>query len=87
MPNHPKSLSLVEQLQAEALDRSVPTEDLLRKAKVVAAKLDLPDFLAWIEKELGGYDAGDAVPSYRVVSGEVRGWNLCVANRRLRQNQ
>jgi len=41
----------------------------------VAAKLDLPDFLAWIEKELGGYSSGDTVPSYRVVSGEVRGWN------------
>src|ERR1700722_15527100 len=70
-----ESHSLVEQLQAEALDSSVPVEDLLRKAKIVAAKLDLPDFLTWIEKELGGYSPGDAVPAYRVVSGEVRGWN------------
>jgi hypothetical protein len=38
--------SLVEQLQALALDRSVPVEDLLSRAKVVASKLDLPEFLS-----------------------------------------
>ena len=31
--------SLVEDLQADALDSSVPIDDLLRKAKVVAEKL------------------------------------------------
>lgn len=45
-------VSLVEQIQADALDRTVPVTDLLRKAKVVAIKLDLPDLLAWSEAEL-----------------------------------
>jgi hypothetical protein len=73
--------SLVEQLQAEALDSTVPVEDLLRKAKVVAAKLDLKAFGEWIKRELNGYyENGDDIPKYRVVQGRLhalnsmRGW-------------
>lgn len=66
--------SLVVELQREALDRSVPVSDLLRKAKVVATKLDLREFLAWIEHELEG-DFGEEGPKYRVVKGSVRALN------------
>lgn len=74
--------SLVEQLQADALDRTVPAADLLRKAKVVAVKLDLADFLTWVERELNGYGDTDPIPDYRVVNGQLkalnpfRGWQL-----------
>lgn len=69
--------SIIHQLQAEALDPKVGVSDLLRKAKVVAVKLDLKDFLIWIENELNGYitKIQEELPSYRMVSGETKGWN------------
>ena len=62
MATNRREPSLVEQLQAESLNSRVATEDLLRKAKVVAAKLDLLDFQAWIECELNGYTEKDKLP-------------------------
>jgi hypothetical protein len=69
--------SIVRQLQAEALDPKTSVSDLLRKAKVVATKLELKDFLAWIEKELNGYNAmgKEDLPSYRIIQGETKAWN------------
>jgi AbiTii len=67
--------SLVEELQAEALNSSVPVDDLLRKAKVVAEKLDIRDFADWIERELTGYKKLDEYPGYRKVQGEFQAFN------------
>src|SRR5688572_17706863 len=67
--------SLVQQLQREALDPRVDVATLLRMAKVVAHKLELSEFLSWIEKELNGYQPIDVIPTYREVTGEVKGWN------------
>ena len=49
----------------------------MRKAKLVAVKLDLKDFLGWIENELNGYKmkSQEELPSYRIVGGEVKAWN------------
>lgn len=66
--------SLVDELQRDALNPGVRVSDLLRKAKTIAVKLDLPELADWVEKELNGY--GDtAVPPYRIVRGRVRGRN------------
>lgn len=65
--------SVILDLQQEALDKSIAVSDLLRKALVIARKLNLREFQAWIEKELNGYDGGDDVPAYRVLAGQVRG--------------
>ena len=67
--------SVVVELQREALDRAVRVSDLLRKALVVARKLGLQEFQAWIDKELKGYGKEDDPPEYREVSGEIRGRN------------
>jgi hypothetical protein len=37
------------------LSREVPISDVLRKALVIAKKLDVADFAVWIEAELYGY--------------------------------
>jgi hypothetical protein len=66
--------SLVEELQRDALNSNVRLSDVLRKAKAIAYKLDLPELEAWVEKELNGYPMGD-VPGYRTVSGQVKGRN------------
>lgn len=69
---------LVEQLQREALNPTVPVSSLLRKVKVAAVKLKLGTIEGWVENELKGYD--DEVPPYRVVVGTpkayfpYRGW-------------
>jgi len=64
---------LILQIQADCLDTNVFVANILRKAKVAATKLELRDFLEWIDKELNGYT--DNVPNYRQISGEPKAWN------------
>jgi hypothetical protein len=66
--------SLVEELQRDALSPQARVSDLLRKAKTIAVKLDLPDLAGWVEKELNGYADAD-MPDYRIVHGTVKGRN------------
>ncbi len=66
---------LVLQLQEDALDPNVGIADLLRKAKVVAAKLDLTEFREWVESELNGYTGNTDVPDYRKVHARVKALN------------
>jgi hypothetical protein len=65
--------SIVLELQHDALDSTKSITDLLRKALVVARKLNLPEFASWINGELTGYPKYDEIPSYRVLHGEIRG--------------
>jgi AbiTii len=67
--------SLIEELQQHALDRSIPVEDLLRKAWIAAEKLGLTEFSAWAKKELDGYDSSDAIPAYRRAHSEFQAYN------------
>lgn len=66
--------SLVIELQRDALDQNILVTSLLRKALVVAKKLEIPDFEEWISDELNGYDTKD-VPLYRELQGSVRVFN------------
>jgi hypothetical protein len=73
--------SLVEQLQADALDCTVPVTGLLRKAKAAAVKLRRTDLTQWIENELSGYKARDDLPPYRVLHAELRFFKSLTRNR------
>lgn len=65
-------MSLVEEIQARALDGTVPVANLLRMVKLAAAKLKLSDTLEWVENELNGYSFGlPDLPTYRVASGTL----------------
>jgi hypothetical protein len=64
--------SLVEELQRDALDSSVSVLDLLRKALVVATKLNIDEFKEWIELELKGYSDEKTIPDYRNVIGSLK---------------
>ena len=71
--------SLVDELQLDAANPVVSVATLLRKGLMVASKLELSDVPAWIDKELSGYNDGDALPPYRIVHGSLmargpRGW-------------
>jgi len=69
------SASVVIELQRDALDRNVPVTDLLRKALVVARKLKITELEVWINKELSGYVDAEDIPDYRMIRGQVKGWN------------
>lgn len=77
-----KPVPLVLQIQADALDRSVSTADLLRRARVASSKLGIRSAARWVEHEVNGYEdvAPKDLPSYRVVYGHpqffnpMRGW-------------
>ena len=67
---------LVSELQRDALDTNVKVSELLRKAYVVATKLNIPDFKNWIQKELNGYGFDkDEIPNYRLLTGEIKYYN------------
>lgn len=66
--------NLVEQLQADAIQRSVPITDLLRKAKLLAVKLGSSDLATWVEREVIGYEGipNDEIPAYRQIRGTIK---------------
>ncbi|HLO18787.1 MAG TPA: hypothetical protein VK206_28405 [Anaerolineales bacterium] len=66
--------SLVLELQQLATDGEKNIVDLLRKALLVATKLNLTEFRDWIRNELNGYEGGE-LPSYRKCHAEVKGKN------------
>ena len=72
--------SIVLELQHEALENTNKVSNLLRKALVVARKLEIKEFYTWIENELNGYKTGAESPNYREVMGRIlvldpyRGW-------------
>jgi len=68
-------MSIVQELQRDAIGSTVPISELLRKAMVVARKLALKDFSAWVESEMRGYALGKDVPEYRRIHGELKAMN------------
>ena len=65
--------SLIDELQLDAANATVPVSSSLRKALIVAARLGVRDLPEWINKELSGYGHDDTLPSYRVVFGQLKG--------------
>lgn len=65
--------ALVPELVNMASDPAVSASDLLRRALVVARRLDVPELVDWITSELNGYK--DEVPAYRIIYGELVAFN------------
>ncbi|MCM7546269.1 abortive phage resistance protein [Enterobacter hormaechei] len=73
--------SPVVKLQEMAGSKSSDIEELLSKAKMIAAKLDLEDISEWLDHELSGYPSLDSLPPYRIITeaqvmalDPYRGW-------------
>lgn len=70
--------SIIEEIQRDAVETSVPVSALLRRMKLAATKLGLGEVEAWVEQELNGYTT--KLPDYRIVRGSpmalnpIRGW-------------
>lgn len=66
-------MEIVIELQREALEDNISIESLMRKAYLVAKKLDLEEFEKWITQEQNGYKG--QVPEYRYIVGEIKAWS------------
>ena len=67
--------SVVLELQQEILSTNCDILSALRKAHVIARKLNLVEFDNWIQGELQGYKKHSEIPDYRSVHGSLQAWN------------
>lgn len=67
------NMSLLREIQDAAIDSTVSLATLLRKCKVLAARLGSQEFKTWIENELSGYKETDNLPDYRVFRVHSKG--------------
>lgn len=66
-------MSLLRQIQDAAIDSSVDLPTLLRKCKLLAARLGNEDFKQWVNNELVGYKRNEDLPEYRVLNVNSKG--------------
>ncbi|MFZ3421330.1 hypothetical protein [Vibrio harveyi] len=66
-------MSLLREIQNSAVDANEPVGSLLRKCKILAARLGSKEFKAWVENELNGYDENKHIPDYRIMSTHCKG--------------
>ena len=66
-------MSLLREIQDAAIDSNTELAVLLRKCKVLAARLGNPEFKKWVENELSGYDEIDDLPDYRILTVNSKG--------------
>ena len=62
-------MSLLKDIQKDAIDTNVDISVLLRKCQVLASRLGNKDFKAWVEHELNGYNSSYELPEYRIMKG------------------
>lgn len=79
-------MSLLREIQnlASSPNKEIELSSLLRKCKILAARLNHLEFKIWVERELNGYNDVKTLPSYRIVKvmskGFFSGWNKCGNN-------
>jgi len=66
-------MSLLREIQDAAIDANKDLAVLLRKCKVLAARLRSPEFKQWVESELSGYKDINDLPDYRVLRVNSKG--------------
>ncbi|MEJ6498215.1 hypothetical protein [Pseudoalteromonas lipolytica] len=66
-------MSLLREIQNAAIDSNSDLASLLRKCKVLAARLGSDEFKIWVDNELSGYKLVDDLPEYRIVHVNSKG--------------
>lgn len=66
-------MSLLQEIQSDAVDANVDISVVLRKCKVLAARLGNEEFKSWVERELNGYTYKEDLPEYRILRVESHG--------------
>ena len=59
-------MSLLRDIQQAAVDSDTDITELLRKCKILAARLGNEEFKQWVDNELNGYSTDDSLPQYRI---------------------
>lgn len=60
-------MSLLNEIRSDLVNESASLSNTLRKAKILASEIGLPEFREWVEFELNGYTDWESVPEYRRV--------------------
>ena len=60
-------MNLLNDIQEAITNPSFRLADILRKAKVLAFRLDHQEFKDWVNQELNGYKSNDNMPEYRIL--------------------
>lgn len=68
--------SPVLNLQNDVIQSDCDVVNVLRKAHVIATKLDLDNFDSWVRNELYGYTSVENIPRYRHVRGQLKAVGL-----------
>ena len=58
-------MSLLDEIRSDLVNESAELSNTLRKAKILASAIGLPEFREWVDFELSGYTDRSKVPSYR----------------------
>ncbi len=66
-------MSLIKEIQEAAVDSSIGLPTLLRKARLLAARIGSEEIAKWVGFELNGYPSKDSLPQYRFVSAQSLG--------------
>lgn len=66
-------MSLLREIQEAAINSQTDLAMLLRKCKVLAARLGNPEFKTWVENELCGYEDVEFLPKYRLLKVNSKG--------------
>lgn len=77
-------MSLLQDIQNAAIDSQSDLASVLRKSRVLAARLKNEDFIKWVQYELDGYPLGCDVPEYRKCNSESVGYFAGLAGSELR---
>lgn len=67
--------SIVKELQKDLLNSETNLSTALNKAYFIARRLNIPDFLTFIENEINGYTDPDKLPAYRMTHGVLKAKN------------
>ena len=58
-------MSLLDEIRSDLVNESANLANTLRKAKILASSIRLPEFREWVDSELSGYSDMEKVPNYR----------------------
>ena len=61
-------MNLLDEIRSDLVNESASLANTLRKAKILAYDIGLPEFSEWVEFELNGYQSRENVPEYRQIT-------------------
>jgi hypothetical protein len=67
-----REMSLVREILDDATDSKVDIGTVLRKCKILAARLKNVEFANWVHNELNGYPDRSQLPAYRIASASAK---------------